>query len=220
MSTDCVFAFVKSTNIMKFFSCISIQTKFNGALSRNAVLKSTMLSAILILSGCATLSQLSAYTVSNAEVEQVLDSQLSKLQQKASLAGIPLFLEVNDISVSIGPGGRNVVQLGTDATASIKAFGFSYPANIRLSIEGTPYYDAEKKAIFVRSLSLLDSTIDAGGYKGNLAPLSTEVMQLINGFLASNPVYTLDTTNKTINLLSTIPLTLNVEPGKISLRPR
>ncbi|MEQ3640257.1 MAG: hypothetical protein ABNH03_10900, partial [Alteromonas sp.] len=93
---------------MKFFSCISIQTKFNGAVLRNAVLKSTMLSAILILSGCATLSQLSAYTVSNAEVEQVLDSQLSKLQQKASLAGIPLFLEVNDISVSIGPDGRNV----------------------------------------------------------------------------------------------------------------
>ena len=63
-------------------------------------------------------------------------------------------------------------------------------------MEGTPYYDSEKKAIFVHSLSLLDSTVDAAGYKGNLAPLSKEVMQLINGYLVSNPVYKLDTTNK------------------------
>ena len=180
----------------------------------------SLLVAIVFLNGCAALSQLSVYTVSNEDVEQVLTSQLDKLQQKASLAGIPLLLEVNDISVNIGPEGRNVVQLGTDATASINAFGFSYPAKIRLSLEGTPYYDSEKKAIFVHSLSLLDSTVDAAGYKGNLAPLSKEVMQLINGYLVSNPVYKLDTTNKTVNLLSSIPITLSVEQGKLALRPQ
>lgn len=180
----------------------------------------TTLAAIVLLSGCATLSQLSVYTVSNSEIERVLDNQLSNLQEKASIAGIPLFLEVDDIGVSIGPDGKDVVRLSTDATASIKAFGFSYPAKVRLSLEGTPYYDSEEKAIFVRSLALLDSTIDAGGYKGNLAPLSGEVMQLLNGYLASNPVYRLDTTNKTVNLLSTIPIELTVEQGQLALRPK
>jgi len=43
---------------------------------------------------------------------------------------------------------------------------------------------------------------------------------LINGYLVSNPVYKLDTTNKTVNLLSSIPITLSVEQGKLALRPQ
>ncbi len=170
-----------------------------------------------ILAGCATLSQLAVYTVSNAELEQVLDSQVSKLQKQTSLAGIPLYLDVEDMTATIGPDGRDVVQLGAIATARISAFGFNYPAKVSLALEGTPYYDSEEKAIFVRSLSLLDSTIDAGGFKGNLAPVSGEFMQLINGYLASNPVYRLDATNKAVNLLSTVPMQLTVEEGKLRL---
>ncbi len=172
---------------------------------------------VAILAGCATLSQLAVYTVSNAELEQVLDSQVSKLQKQTSLAGIPLYLDVEDMTATIGPDGRDVVQLGTIATARISAFGLNYPAKVSLALEGTPYYDSEEKAIFVRSLSLLDSTIDAGGFKGNLAPVSGEFMQLINGYLASNPVYRLDATNKAVNLLSTVPMQLTVEEGKLRL---
>ncbi|MDP6880546.1 MAG: DUF1439 domain-containing protein, partial [Alteromonas macleodii] len=88
------------------------------------------------------------------------------------------------------------------------------------ALEGTPYYDSEEKAIFVRSLSLLDSTIDAGGFKGNLAPVSGEFMQLINGYLATNPVYRLDPANKAVSMLSTVPLQLTVEQGQLALRPK
>ena len=151
-----------------------------------------------ILAGCATLSQLSVYTVSNAELEQVLDSQISTLQKKTSLAGIPLFLDVEDMTATIGPEGRDVVQLGAIATARVSAFGLNY----------------------VRSLSLLDSTIDAGGFKGNLAPVSGEFMQLINGYLSTNPVYRLDSTNKAVSLLSAVPLQLSVENGQLALRPK
>ncbi|WP_334020089.1 DUF1439 domain-containing protein [Alteromonas sp. S015] len=170
-----------------------------------------------ILAGCATLSQLSVYTISNAELEQVLDSQVSKLQKQTSLAGIPLYLDVEDMTATIGPDGRDVVQLGVIATARVSAFGLSYPAKVSLALEGTPYYDSDEKAIFVRSLSSLDSTIDAGGFKGNLAPVSGEFMQLINGYLSSNPVYRLDATNKAVNLLSTVPMQLIIEEGQLRL---
>jgi len=127
---------------------------------------------------------------------------------------------VEDMTATIGPDGRDVVQLGAIATARVSAFGLNYPAKVSLSLEGTPYYDSEEKAIFVRSLSLLDSTIDAGGFKGNLAPVSGEFMQLINGYLASNPVYRLDPTNKAVSMLSTVPLQLTVEQGQLALRPK
>ena len=78
-----------------------------------------------MLAGCATISQLAVYTVSNAELEQVLDSQVSKLQKQTSLAGIPLYLDVEDMTATIGPDGRDVVQLGAIATARISAFGLN-----------------------------------------------------------------------------------------------
>lgn len=184
------------------------------------MLRLISLAFALTIAGCATLSQLSVYTVSNAELEQVLDSQISTLQKKTSLAGIPLFLDVEDMTATIGPDDRDVVQLGAIATARVSAFGLNYPAKVSLSLEGTPYYDSEEKAIFVRSLSLLDSTIDAGGFKGNLAPVSGEFMQLINGYLSTNPVYRLDSTNKAVSLLSAVPLQLSVENGQLALRPK
>jgi len=184
------------------------------------MLRLISLAFALTIAGCATLSQLSVYTVSNAELEQVLDSQISTLQKKTSLAGIPLFLDVEDMTATIGPDGRDVVQLGAIATARVSAFGLNYPAKVSLSLEGTPYYDSEEKAIFVRSLSLLDSTIDAGGFKGNLAPVSGEFMQLINGYLSTNPVYRLDSTNKAVSLLSAVPLQLSIENGQLALRPK
>ncbi|WP_197464620.1 DUF1439 domain-containing protein [Marinomonas aquimarina] len=122
--------------------------------------------------------------------------------------------------MNIGPEGRDVVQLGTMATASINILGFTYPAKLNLELEGTPYYDSEKKAIFVHSLALLNSSIDAAGYQGNLAPVSKEVMMLINGYLASNPVYTLDTSNNAVRLLSSVPLNLTIEQGQLALQPR
>lgn len=175
---------------------------------------------LLWLSGCASLSEYSTYSVTQSEMESLLDNQLTELQDQARVAGIPATLAVDDMSVEIGPEGRDIVQLGAAATATIKAFGFSYPAKVNLQIEGLPYYDSDKKAIFLRSLKLLDSSIDAGGYKGNLAPVSGQVMNLINGYLSNQPVYELDTTNTAISVLSQIPLEMRIEAGRLTLRPR
>ena len=172
------------------------------------------------ISSCATLSQFSVYSVTEADIEQALDAQLMNLQKKASLAGIPLQLAVEDLSVTVGPDGRDVVRLSTRSTAHVGAFGLTYPLKVSLAIEGTPYYDTEDKAIYVRSLSLLDSTIDAGAYKGNIAPISAEFMMLLNGFLSTNPVYKLNDNNKAVALLSTVPLLMSVEQGKLALRPK
>lgn len=179
-----------------------------------------MLTAVLFLNGCANLPQWSVFSISDSEIEQALDKQLVQLQKKAYLAGIPLMLSVDDLSVDIGPNGRNVVALGAKASATVSAFGLSYPMKVSLLLEGTPYYDSDKKAVFVHSLTLLDSTIDAGGYKGNIAPVSGEIMMLVNGYLASNPVYQLDTSNDVIGIFSSVPLTLNVEQGKLTLTPK
>ncbi|MDP5255744.1 MULTISPECIES: DUF1439 domain-containing protein [unclassified Vibrio] len=172
---------------------------------------------LVLLSGCANVSQMPIYTVTDQELEQTLDNQLTKLQKTFQLTGVSVTLDINDMSAHIGPDGRDVVRLGANAAVNTSVFGFVYPATAHLELEGTPYYDRDKKAIFVRSLALIDSTIDSAGFQGNLAPVSGQLMMLINGYLASHPVYQLED-NLVTGLISTVPLELRIEPGQLALR--
>lgn len=174
---------------------------------------------LLCLSACSQLQQMSAYHVSEADLEQLLRQQVPKLTRQANVAGIPLNMQVESMQVDIGPDNSDVVRLNTSASAALSLFGLSYPATLQLQVEGVPYYDAAQQAIYLRSVKLLDSNIEASGYRGNLAPVSNELLQLVNGYLANNPVYKLDTTNPTIKLLTAVPLNMAVQNGRISFMP-
>lgn len=174
---------------------------------------------VLLLTACSQLQQLSAYHVTEADVEQLLRQQVPKLTRQANVAGIPLKMQVESMQVDIGPDNSELVRLNTTASAALSLFGLSYPANLQLQIEGVPYYDAAQQAIYLRSVKLLDSSIEAAGYRGNLAPVSNELLQLVNGYLANNPVYKLDSSNPTLKLLSAVPLNMAVQHGRISFTP-
>jgi len=124
---------------------------------------------------------------------------MPNLTENVNLMGLPVQLNVNDVSVNIGPDNRDVISLGLDTGA---------------------YYDSEQKAVFLRNLNLLDSSVEAGSYKGNLKPLNNEVMNLLNAFLAVNPVYKLDMNNPKVALLSKVPLDMKVVEGAVQLVPR
>lgn len=171
----------------------------------------------LCLSACSSTQGLSVYSFTNSEIETALNQQLPKLKKEVSLMGLPVDFEVNSLQVNIGPDNRDVVALGFDSSAKINAFLLEYPVRLALKIEGSPYYDSNKKAVFLRNIKLLDSSIDAGGFKGNLSLLDGEAMSVINNFLAVNPVYTLDTSNPKVALLSKIPLNMKIREGKIEL---
>ncbi len=174
----------------------------------------------LFLSACNSTQGVSVYSFTSSEVESVLGKQLPKLSEKVSLMGLPVQFDVNDLSVNIGPDNRDVVVLGADSSAEINAFALKYPVRLKLQIEGSPFYDSEKKAVFLRNVKLLDSSVDAGGFKGNLAALDNEAMEVINAFLALNPVYTLNMDDPKMMLLSKLPLDLKVVEGAIKLVPR
>lgn len=181
--------------------------------------KIMLLFIIMLVAACSQLQQMSAYHVSEADLEQLLRQQVPKLTRQANVAGIPLNMQVESMQVDIGPDNSDVVRLNTNASAALSLFGLSYPATLQLQVEGVPYYDAAQQAVYLRSVKLLDSNIEASGYRGNLAPVSNELLQLVNGYLANNPVYKLDTTNPTIKLLTAVPLNMAVQKGRISFMP-
>jgi hypothetical protein len=128
-------------------------------------------------------------------------------------------MKVDSMKVDIGPDNSDVVRVNTAATAALSLFGLSYPASMQLQVEGVPYYDGSQKAVYLRSVKLLSSNIEASGYRGNLAPVTNELLQLVNGYLANNPVYKLDTTNPTVQVLTAMPINMAVQNGLIRFTP-
>src|SRR5690606_9493074 len=174
---------------------------------------------VLLLTACSQLQQLSAYHVTEADVEQLLRQQVPKLTRQGNVAGIPLKMQVESMQVDIGPDNSDVVRVNAAASAALSLFGLSYPATMQLQVEGVPYYDGVEKAIYLRSVKLLDSSIEASGYRGSLKPVTNELLQLVNGYLANNPVYRLDTANPTVKLLTSVPVNMAVQQGRISFMP-
>lgn len=174
---------------------------------------------LLLLTSCSQLGQMSLYAVSEKQLEQMLSQQIPKLTQQANVAGIPLKMAVDKMTVQIGPEQSNVIRINTAANATLSLFGLSYPASMQLQVEGAPFYDAEQKAIYVRSVRLLDSSIEASGYRGNLTPVTNELLQIVNQFLATNPVYRLDTQDPTVKLLTAVPVNMAVQQGRIVFSP-
>ncbi|MDP5206965.1 DUF1439 domain-containing protein, partial [Alishewanella sp. SMS9] len=61
--------------------------------------------------------------------------------------------------------------------------------------------------------------IEAAGYRGNLTPVTNELLQIVNQFLATNPVYKLDTSDPTVKLLTALPINMTVQQGRIAFLP-
>ncbi|MGO2011891.1 MAG: DUF1439 domain-containing protein [Pseudoalteromonas sp.] len=183
-------------------------------------MKYILLIGCLFLTACNTTNGVSVYSFTNSEIESVLTEQLPKLSEEIRLMGLPVQFDVNDLSVNVGPDNRDVVVLGADSSAVINALALEYPVRLKLQIEGSPFYDSEKNAVFLRNVKLLDSSVDTGGFKGNLGVLNDEALQIINGFLAVNPVYKLNTDDPKIALLSKLPLDMKIQEGVIKLVPK
>ena len=189
-------------------------------ITKRFIMKILLLITALFFTGCSSTQGISFFSFTNADVQSLLRQELPKLSENVSVMGLPVQFNVNDLSVNIGPDNRDVVALGVDSSAEINAFAFKYPVRLALQIEGSPFYDSEKKAIFLRNIKLIGTNVEAGGFKGNLDVLNNEAMNVINSFLAVNPVYKLNMDDPTIALLSRVPLNMQVVEGAIQLVPR
>lgn len=172
-----------------------------------------------LMQGCSILSNFTSYTVTEDDIKSALLKQVNRFTQKSTIAGIPVLLSVESLSVDIGPESRPVVAMNVNATATVSAFGFSYPAKINMGIEGEPYFDQTQKAIYVRGLILTGSKIDGGGFKGNLISLANKYLAIFDRYLEEYPVYRLDTSDSGLAWLAQRQINMDIKPGRIVFKP-
>ena len=167
---------------------------------------------LALSSGCASLSP---YSISEGELERHLQDAVRDYDRLQLKNGSPLSLSLDGADVTLGPDGRDVAVIDLKGQVALNAFLAKLPVDIALKIEGAPVYDSKEKAIYIRRIKLLESSVDAGFFKGDLAPITDNVMRVVAQMLETMPVYRLDETNAAQRMFGMMPMDVRVAPGRL-----
>lgn len=167
---------------------------------------------IVVLSGCASLSP---YSISEGTLESHLQDAIKEFDRQQLQAGSPLGISLTDADITLGPDGRDVAVLDLTGQVSINALMARIPVDIALKLEGAPVYDSKEKAVYLRRLQLLDSQIGSPYFKGDLKPITDNVMRAVAQMLENVPVYRLDESDFRQRLFGMVPMDIRVAPGRL-----
>lgn len=171
-----------------------------------------VLMSLVLLGGCASLSP---YSISEATLERHLQDTVSDFDRQQLQSGSPLSLSLSNADITLGPDGRDVAVIDLRGQVSLNALMAKLPVDIALKVEGAPVYDSEEKAIYIRRLQLLESSIDSPYFKGDLKPVTDTVMRAVAQMLETMPVYRLDETDFTQRMFGMVPMGVRVAPGRL-----
>ncbi|MFO7994713.1 MAG: DUF1439 domain-containing protein [Marinobacter sp.] len=171
-----------------------------------------VLFGLVLLGGCASLSP---YSISEATLERHLQDTVSEFDRQQLQSGSPLSLSLSNADVTLGPDGRDVAVIDLRGQVSLNALLAKLPVDIALKVEGAPVYDSEEKAIYIRRLQLLESSIDSSFFKGDLKPVTDTVMRAVAQMLETMPVYRLDEKDFTQRMFGMVPMGIRVAPGRL-----
>lgn len=177
-----------------------------------------LLLAVTLLSGCAGFSPLS---ISESTLERHLQDTISNYDRQQLQAGSPLSLSLDTADITLGPDGRNVAVIDLSGQVALNALMAKIPADIALKVEGAPVYDSEERAIYIRRLKLLESSVDTPYFSsGELAPVTENIMRVVAQMLETIPVYRLDETSLGARLMGMTEMDLRVAPGRLEFVKR
>ncbi|MEP1214545.1 MAG: DUF1439 domain-containing protein [Marinobacter sp.] len=165
-----------------------------------------------LLGGCASLSP---YSISEATLERHLQDTVSNFDRQQLQSGSPLSLNLSNADITLGPDGRDVAVIDLQGQVALNAVLAKLPVDIALKVEGAPVYDSEEKAIYIRRLQLLESSIESPYFRGDLKPVTDTVMGVVAQMLETMPVYRLDETDFTQRMFGMVPMGVRVAPGRL-----
>lgn len=168
--------------------------------------------ALALTGGCASFSP---YAISEGELERHLQEVVSDFDRQQLKSGSPLSLSLSDADITLGPDGRDVAVIDVKGQVAVNAMLARLPVDIALKVEGAPVYDSAEKAIFIRRLQLLESSIESPYFRGDLKPVTDNVMRAVAQMLETMPVYRLDETDFAQRLFGAMPVDVRVAPGRL-----
>ena len=170
----------------------------------------TLLCAALILSGCAQLSQLVSYSLTQQELTQRLNQRLGSWSQDLG-QHIGLNTHIDDVQLTLQD---NQARLKLAGAASLSGLLKMVPVSLKLDIQGRP--SLEGKAVYLRDLKILNARADVLGYGGKLGPNAASLRHWLTGYLDQHPIYRLPSDSP----WAQVPVNMAVQQGKLVFTPQ
>lgn len=167
---------------------------------------------LITLSGCASMSP---YSISEGTLENHLRDSIADFDRQQLQAGSPLSLSLSDANITLGPDGRDVAVIDVTGQVAVNALMTRLPVDVKLKVEGAPVYDSKEKAVYIRRLQLLDSSVESPFFKGDLKPVTDTVMRAVAQLLETVPVYRLDESDYRQRMFGMVPMDIRVAPGRL-----
>ncbi len=174
---------------------------------------------MLLLASCTQLNHLDIFSLKQQELQSLLLDQLEQQQGKGKMLGLPLTLTVRQLELQLAPDNKQQIELKLALGAEVDALFKPLNTDLNLQLSALPYFDDEKNAIYLKNLTILDSSVGSGSSQLKLAPLSNEAKAILAQLLNRQPVYQLDCSKVTEKVLCGMPLTLVLQPGELLLKP-
>ena len=181
-------------------------------------LPALILSAIVLL--FALCQQAQAYSISQQEINQYL----AQKPAFASRLGIPLLFNLDynlhDLSTEIGKSAPNKVAVSGTMDGLFNLSGQKFPAQLNLTFDTVPYYDAENGQIYLKDVRILRWSGSPQKYMDELQTAMPFISDGISALLSRIPIYTLDTNNPKEMLIKQFAKGIKVENGKLEIETK
>ena len=164
--------------------------------------------------GCASFSP---YSVDESALEKHISDRIADYSRDLSDQGMPITLELTSADVMIGPEDRDVAVVDFAGRAVLQAPRI--PIDLEFSVEGTPVYESEERAIYIRNLKVLSTQVEAVGSAFDLSPITGTLSDVASRLLDEHPVYRLDEEDAGARLFGMMNLRIEIQPGRLALVP-
>ncbi|WGE47390.1 DUF1439 domain-containing protein [Actinobacillus equuli] len=179
----------------------------------------------LLLSGTLLLlsfiSNVQAFSISQQEINQYLETRLAEKIPLKDKVGIPGLFQLDyhlyNLATEIGQTDEKKVAVSGIIDGILQAQSKKYDAKIYLNMDTTPFYDPEKGALYLKDIRLLNYSATPEKYQDDLQIFLPILMDGLANILNNTPVYTLDETKAKEALVKKFGKAIIVEKGALKL---
>lgn len=170
----------------------------------------SMVALTFVITGCAT-----SYTLNEREVEDYLQEKLTIEERHSPIPVLDTEISLNRIDVEIGRHSQGQVRVTTQSEFILRTPLLPLRASLTATLAATPWYRPEDRGIYLRNLTLVEVRADPDDLSLPLERLGKESLAAVKLFLASQPIYTLDESDWTQDILGRFGREITIEPGII-----
>lgn len=160
-------------------------------------------------------------SISEQEINQYLSTRLAEKVPLEDNVGVPglfqLDYKLSELFTRIGQTEENRVDISGVVDSLLRLKGKQYQVKLQLNMDTTPYYDAEKGALYLKDVRLKNWMAEPQKYQNELQMFLPMIADGLSSLLNNHPVYTLDETKTKEALVKKFGKQIIVEKGQIRL---